>query len=69
MAYEKGKSSGGAFMDNGVGLCSYKKNPMKMAAQVKPECGPGGNADQQKANRLLQKAQSQVDSMRGEMGM
>jgi hypothetical protein len=65
----KGKSSGGKMMDNGVGMCSYSKNPMKMAAQVKPECGPGMNADQRKANSLLQKAQKQQDSLRGMSGM
>lgn len=69
MAYDKGKSSGGKMMDNGVGLCSYKSNPMKMASQVKPECGPGMNADQSKANMLLQKAQKQQDSLRGKSGM
>lgn len=65
----KGQSSGGKFMNNGVGVCSYKSNPMPQAAQVKPECGPGGNADQMKANRLLQKAQKQQDSLRGKSGM
>lgn len=65
----KGKSSGGKFMDNGVGLCSYKSNPMSAASQVAPMCGPGGNPDQQKANRLLQEAQRKVDSQRGQSGM
>jgi hypothetical protein len=70
MAYSKGKSSG-AFMNNASGMCSYKdgKVPMKQASQVKPECGPGmggyQNADQSKANKLLQKAQKQQDSLRG----
>jgi len=68
MAKKEGKS-GGKFMDNGVGLCSYKKNPMKMARQVAPMCGPGGNPDQQKANKLLQKAHKECDSLRGEAGM
>lgn len=68
MAYEKGKSTG-KFMDNGKGMCSYKDNPMKQAARVKPECGPGMNADQRKANGLLQKAQKQQDSLRGKSGM
>lgn len=65
----KKEGGGGKFMNNGVGLCSYKKNPMKMAAQVSPMCGPGGNPDQQKANRLLQAAHKEEDSLRGEMGM
>jgi len=60
---------GGKYMDNAVGMYSYKSNPMKMAAQVAPKCGPGGNADQQKANKLLQKAQTQQDSLRGKSGM
>lgn len=69
MAYEKGSMSGGKFMDNGKGVCSYKDGTMSNAARVKPECGPGMNADQRKANRLLQEAQRKVDSLRGKSGM
>lgn len=69
MAYNKGSGGGGKFMDNGKGLCSYSKNPMKAANRVAPECGPGMNPDQKKANGLLQKAQKQVDSLRGMSGM
>lgn len=69
MAYDKGKSSGGKFMDNGKGLCSYRDNPMGAASRVQSECGPGMNADQKKANKLLQKAQKQQDSLRGKSGM
>lgn len=70
MAYDKGKMSGGGkFMDNGKGVCSYKDGTMSAASRVKPECGPGMNADQKKANGLLQKAQKQVDSLRGMSGM
>ncbi len=65
----KGSGGGGAFMNNGKGMCSTKDNPMKKASQVKPECGPGGNADQRKANKLLQQAQKQCDSLRGLSGM
>lgn len=66
----KGKGSGGgAFMNNGVGVCSYKSNPMSKAAEVAPMCGPGMNADQKKANSLLQKARVQQDSLRGKSGM
>lgn len=64
----KGKSSG-KFMDSGKGMCSYSSNPMKAASRVAPECGPGMNPDQKKANSLLQKAQKQVDSNRGMSGM
>lgn len=65
----KGSEGGGAFMNNGKGMCSYKDNPMKAAARVAPECGPGMNADQRKANKLLQQAQKQKDSLRGMSGM
>jgi len=62
-------SSGGKFMDNGKGMCAYKSNPMSAASRVKPECGPGMNPDQKKANKLLQKAHTQQDSLRGMSGM
>ncbi len=65
----KGDSGGGAFMNNAKGMCSYKDNPMKKAREVAPMCGPGANADQKKANGLLQKAQKQKDSLRGLSGM
>ena len=67
MAY--GKSGSGGSMTSPKGMCSYSKNPMKAASQVAPKCGPGMNADQAKANRLLQKAQKQQDSLRGVSGM
>lgn len=69
MAYDKGSGGGGKMMNNGVGVCSYKKNPMGPAREVAPKCGPGMNADQTKANNLLQKAQKQKDSLRGKSGM
>lgn len=65
----KGNSSGGKFMDSGKGLCSYKDNPMKKAKQTEPMCGPGGNKDQQKANKLMKKAHAEKDSLRGKSGM
>jgi len=65
----KKSGSGGKSMDSGKGLCSYTKNPMSKASQVKPMCGPGMNADQSKANKLLQQAQKQQDSLRGLSGM
>lgn len=68
MAY-KGNGGGGKFMDNAKGMCSYKSNPMAKAREVAPMCGPGMNADQSKANKLLQKAQKQQDSLRGMSGM
>jgi hypothetical protein len=73
MAYGKGSMPKGKFMDSGSGMCSYGKNPMSAASRVAPMCGPsmGGyaNADQAKANKLLQKAQKQQDSLRGKSGM
>ncbi len=65
MAYSKGKGS----MNSGKGLCSYAKNPMGAASRIAPQCGPSSNADGQKANKLLQKAQKQQDSLRGISGM
>lgn len=60
-------------MNSPVGMYSYKSNPMKDASRVKPMCGGGGgfsgNADQMKANKLLQQAQMKEDSLRGKMGM
>jgi len=67
MAYGKPSSSGS--MNSGKGLCSSKDNPMKAPKQVAPMIGPGMNADQKKANMLLQKAQKQQDSLRGKSGM
>lgn len=70
MAKGNGKVMGGTpFMNNGKGMCSFKDNPMPKAREVKPECGPGMNADQKKANGLLQKAHKQKDSLRGMSGM
>lgn len=72
MAYnnsKNGKAAPGKFMDSGKGLCSYKDGTMSNASRVKPECGPGMNADQRKANGLLQRAQKEVDSLRGKSGM
>ena len=70
MAKMNSKGMGGTpFMDNGKGMCSYKDNPMPKAREVAPECGPGMNPDQRKANKLLQQAHKQKDSLRGMSGM
>lgn len=69
MGYSKGSSGGGKFMDNGKGVCSTKDNPMSSASRIAPKCGPGTNADQAKANKLLQQAQKSEDSLRGKSGM
>lgn len=58
-----------ASMNSVKGMYSSKTNPMKAPRQVAPMAGPGGNADQQKVNRLLQQAQKQQDSLRGKSGM
>jgi len=65
MAYDKGKGS----MTSGKGMCSYSKNPMSQPARTSRRCGPGMNADQRKADKLLQKAHAQWDSQRGLSGM
>lgn len=64
MAYKKGKM-GGKMMDNAVGLCSYDSNPLPPPRKVSSEAGPGMNPDQMKANKLLQKAYQEEDSLRG----
>jgi hypothetical protein len=65
----KGKGGGGKFMDNGVGMCSTKTNPMAAPRRTSSECGPGMNADQMKANKLLKKAYKEKESLRGKSGM
>jgi hypothetical protein len=70
MAYDKSKMSGGGkFMDNGKGMCSSPDNPMKQPSRVSSEFGPGMNADQAKANRLLKQAAAKNESLRGKSGM
>jgi len=69
MAYKDKMSGGGKFMDNAKGMCSTKDNPMKQPSRTSAECGPGMNADQRKANKLLQQAQKKQDSLRGLSGM
>ena len=66
MEYKSGK---GGMMNKVKGIGSYSKNPCKAPRQVEAKAGPGGNADQTKANSLLQKAQKQQDSLRGMSGM
>jgi len=66
MAYNGKKGNGGGrMMDNGVGLCSYKDNPLPAPRQTSSEAGPGMNPDQQKANKLLHEAYREEDSLRG----
>jgi len=56
-------------MNTGTGMCSYKTNPMSAASRTAPMCGPGMNADQTKANGLLQAAHKERESLRGKSGM
>tara|TARA_R110002126_G_scaffold254501_2_gene397611 strand:- start:66 stop:254 length:189 start_codon:yes stop_codon:yes gene_type:complete len=51
------------------GVYSYSKNPLAAPKQVKAAIGPGANSDAAKANKLLQQAQKQQDSLRGKSGM
>lgn len=67
MAYSKPMKSGS--MTSPKGMCSTKDNPLSEPARVSRKCGPGMNKDQQKANKLLQKAHEQWDSQRGKSGM
>lgn len=55
-------------MDSPKGIDSYKSNPMKQPKRVPAMFGPGGNKDQQKANRLLQQAKMKNESLRGKAG-
>lgn len=56
-------------MTSGKGMYSTTDNPMAQPSRTSPKCGPGSNKDQSKANKLLQKAQSSIDSLRGKSGM
>ncbi|MDP2652172.1 MAG: hypothetical protein Q8O94_03480 [bacterium] len=69
MAYDSKSGKGKGSMNSVKGLCSYSKNPMSEASRVAPKCGPGGNSDQNKANKLLQQAQKREDALRGKAGM
>ena len=61
--------SKGKMMDSPNGMGSYKGNPMSQPKRVPKQVGPSGNPDQMKANKMLQQAHSQVDSLRGKAGM
>ena len=55
-------------LDSGKGIYSYSKNPMSQPSRTSSKCGPGENPDQAKANKLLQKAHAEKDSLRGKSG-
>ena len=56
-------------MSSPKGLYSSKSNPLSQPKRVPSQFGPGGNADQSKANSLLKKAYAEKESQRGKMGM
>lgn len=56
-------------MNTPVGMYSSKTNPLPKASEVASKFGPGMNADQSKANRLLQEAHQERSSLRGKSGM
>ena len=56
-------------MTTGKGLYSTKSNPVKAPRKTSSLIGPSSNPDAQKANRLMQKAHTQCDSLRGKSGM
>jgi hypothetical protein len=55
-------------MTSPVGVYSYKSNPMAQPSRTSRAIGPSSNADAMKANRLLQKAHAEKDSLRGKSG-
>lgn len=65
----KGPMPKGGFMTSAKGMMSFKDNPVSAPSENKPRCGPGSNSDQMKADKLLQRAQKEVDSLRGKSGM
>jgi hypothetical protein len=69
MAY-KGEAPG-PFMNSGKGMCSHPadKTGMAQPRQTSHMAGPGMNSDQAHANRLLQKAIKEKESLRGKSGM
>lgn len=69
MDYSKDKMARKASMNSGKGMCSYPDNPLQPAKRVSPKCGPGSNPDQMKANKLLQRAMREDESLRGKSGM
>jgi len=67
VAYKK--SSGSMSMTSPKGMCSHKSNPMSQPSRISSECGPGGNPDQKRANKLLKSAHKEKEALRGESGM
>ena len=56
-------------MTTGKGIYSSPDNPMAQPSRTSSQCGPGSNPDAMKANKLLQKAHAEKESLRGKSGM
>lgn len=50
------------------GLYSTKDNPLSQPSRTSSQCGPSSNPDAVKANRLMQKAHAEKESLRGKSG-
>ena len=55
-------------MTSPVGMYSSKKNPLSQPSRTSSAIGPSSNPDAVKANRLLQKAHAEKESLRGKSG-
>ena len=55
-------------MSKGKGMYSYSDNPMSQPSRTSSAIGPSSNKDAMKANRLLQKAHAEKESLRGKSG-
>ena len=51
------------------GVYSTKENPMAQPKRTSSLIGPGSNSDANKANKLMQKAHMEKESLRGKSGM
>lgn len=58
-----------ASMTSVTGLYSSKSNPVPQPKRTSSKIGPSSNPDAQKADRLMQKAHTQQESLRGKSGM
>ena len=56
-------------MTSPVGVYSHKSNPMAQPSRTSSAIGPSSNSDAMKANKLLQKAHAEKESLRGKSGM
>jgi len=56
-------------MTSPKGIYSTKDNPMSQPSRTSSVCGPSSNKDAMKANRLMQKAHKEKESLRGKSGM